>query len=69
MTPEKTTQPFLMRFSQKIEWPIIPTARYDESRCLVQFLIDDEWIDAPDAPVDFGGTRETLVAAETSDDS
>ncbi len=69
MTPEDSIQPFLMQFSHRIDRPATPIARYNETRCLVQYLIDHKWIDAPDAPVaSTVGTRETHVHAETTDD-
>ncbi len=70
MTPEKTLQPFLLKFSQDIERPTMPAARYEETRCLVQYLIDGNWVDAPDASV--ASTITTLVTnvrSETTDDS
>ncbi len=69
MTPKKTLEPLVMRFSEPIRRTKAPLARYDTARSVVQVLVDGNWIDAPDAfGTVVGSTRTTKINNETTDD-
>jgi hypothetical protein len=71
MTNENSAMtPFILRFAQRLPEVAVQALRYDSSRDVSQVLVDDRWVDAPDAR---GGhmsdTRITRVLAETQDDA
>lgn len=70
MTSEKSSKmvPFLVRFGQAVPHTAIPQYRYDLTRQLSQVLINDRWVDSPDAGDVVKGTRVTEVKTETTDE-
>ncbi len=63
------SDPFLFRFAKVLPEIPLPALRYDEKRQILEVFVQGQWIDAPDADVQF--MREstfTRVRPETHDE-
>ena len=64
-----TFLPFLARFGEPMEDRPLRPLRYDASRQIAQVLVDETWMDTPDATGEVeASTRMTKIAPETTDD-
>jgi hypothetical protein len=63
------TTPFLLRFAKALPDFPCPSLRYDETRQILQVVVNGAWVDAPDADVEImRESRFTRVRPETHDE-
>jgi len=61
--------PFIVRFATLMDEVPLYVFRYDSQRQVSQVLVDEHWVDSPEAYLNpQPGTRVTKVGGETTDD-